>query len=158
MSKFHLAYLNLGSNNQPETNLPKAVELLVKYGEILKVSSVWETEPVGTEGANYLNVCVLFKSTFSRAQLKDQVTRVIEMQLGRKRSADKYAPRSMDIDIVLFDDTPSTPNVWGLAYVVVPLAEIYPHYRIPETGKTVNETAARLRQEVWMEARRGVIG
>jgi 2-amino-4-hydroxy-6-hydroxymethyldihydropteridine diphosphokinase len=158
MSKFHLAYLNLGSNIQPETNLPKAVNLLSNYGEIQKVSNVWESEPVGTQGVNYLNVCVLFKSTFTRLELKDQVTRVIETQLGRKRSADKYASRSMDIDIVLFDDIPVNTSFWSLAYVVVPLADIYPEYRIPETGETVGETATRLRQEVWLERRQRVLG
>src|SRR5258706_14581436 len=86
MSESHLAYLNLGSNIQPETNLPKAVKLLYEYGEILQVSKVWESAPIGTEGSNYLNACLLFKSTFNQIQLKTKVVHPIENQLRRKRS------------------------------------------------------------------------
>jgi len=158
MSETHLAYLNLGSNIQPETNLLKAVELLSKYGEILKTSNVWESEAVGTQGPNYLNVCILFRSRFTQIELKERVTRRIEAQLGRQRTADKYSPRSMDIDIVLFDDSPAQGDLWELAYVVVPLAEIYPEYRNPVSDEKVSETASRLRQTAWLEKRQGVLG
>src|SRR5258707_8920278 len=104
MNESHLAYLNLGSNIQPETNLPKAVKLLSEYGEILQVSKVWESEPIGTKGSNYLNACLLFKSSFNQTELKTIVIHPIEVRLGRKRSSDKFAPRPMDIDIVLFDN------------------------------------------------------
>jgi len=157
MSETHLAYLNLGSNIQPETNLPKAVELLSKYGEILKTSNVWESEAIGTHGPNYLNVCILFRSRFTQIELKERVTRRIEAQLGRQRSADKYSPRSMDIDVVLFDDNPAQADLWELAYVVVPLAEIYPEYRNPVSDEKVSETASRLRQTAWLEKRQGVL-
>jgi len=157
MSETHLAYLNLGSNIQPETNLLKAVELLSKYGEILKTSNVWESEAVGTHGPNYLNVCILFRSIFAQNELKEQVTRRIEAQLGRQRTADKYSPRSMDIDTVLFDDRPAPGDFWELAYVVVPLAEIYPELRNPVSDEQVSETASRLRQTAWLEKRQGVL-
>jgi len=156
MSKFHLAYLNLGSNINPETNLPRALKLLSSYGEIQRVSNVWESEPVGAEGPNYLNVCVLFNSTFMQKELKKEILLPIEAQLGRKRSSDKFAPRPMDIDIVLFDNHPTSDSFWDLAFVVVPLADIYPNYRIPVTGKTVLEIATRLRREVWLETRQGL--
>jgi 2-amino-4-hydroxy-6-hydroxymethyldihydropteridine diphosphokinase len=158
MNKFHLVYLNLGSNIQPETNLPKALKLLRDLGEVQQVSSVWESEAVGTTGPNYLNVCVKFKSTFSQAALKEKVVRTIELELGRIRRADKFAPRTIDIDIVIFDDRFSNQKSWGLAYVIVPLAEIYPDYRNPKTRETVSEIAMRLRQEVWLETRPGVLG
>ena len=157
MSEMHLAYLNLGSNIQPETNLPRAVGLLSKHGEVLKISNVWESEPVGTKGPNYLNACLLFKATHSQNELKEQIIHPIEKQLGRKRSPDKFAPRPMDIDIVLFDDHPTSDSLWTLAYVVVPLAEIYPNYQVPHLGKTALEIATYLRQEVWLKMRRGVI-
>src|SRR5262249_27642859 len=130
MIESHLAYLNLGSNIQPETNLPKAVKLLAQHGEILKTSNVWESEPVGTEGSNYLNVCVLFKTPHAQEELKENIIHPIEYQLGRRRSSDKFAPRTIDIDIVLFDDVLTHAAFWKLAYMVVPLAELYPEYRI----------------------------
>jgi 2-amino-4-hydroxy-6-hydroxymethyldihydropteridine diphosphokinase len=158
MAEYHLAYLNLGSNIQPETNLPKALNLLSEYGEVQKVSSVWESEAVGAIGPNYLNVCAAFRSSFSQVALKEQVIQQIETQLGRQRSANKYASRTIDIDIVVFDDEFLNQESWKLAYVVVPLAEVYPEYRNRETGETVGEIAARLRQSVWLETRRGVLG
>ena len=157
MSNSHLAYLNLGSNIQPEANLPQALECLSKYGEVQKVSSVWESEAVGTISPNYLNVCVKFKSNYSRIALKEQVIQPIEAQLGRQRSEDKFAPRTIDIDTVIFDDDFINKDSWKLAYVIVPLAEIYPTYQNPETGETVSEIATRLRRDVWLETRRGVL-
>jgi len=158
MNESHLAYLNLGSNIQPEMNLPKAVELLSTHGEILQFSQVWESEPVGTTGNNYLNVCVKFKTQHDRFTLKENVLRPIENQLGRERGPNKFAPRSMDIDIILFDDESINDAVWDLAFVVVPLADIYPAYRIANKHETVFEIATRLRREVWLETRRGVLG
>jgi 2-amino-4-hydroxy-6-hydroxymethyldihydropteridine diphosphokinase len=158
MAETHLAYLNLGSNIQPETNLPRALNLLAEYGEVLKVSNVWESQAVGAAEPNYLNVCAAFRAAYSQAALKEQVIHPIESRLGRQRSANKYANRPIDIDIVIFDEELINQDSCKLAYVVVPLAEIHPEYRNRETGERVVETAARLRQSVWLEARPGVLG
>jgi 2-amino-4-hydroxy-6-hydroxymethyldihydropteridine diphosphokinase len=157
MNESFIAYLNLGSNIQPETNLPRALEWLSEYGAVQKVSSVWESEAVGTTGPNYLNICIKFKSTFSQVTLKEQVIKPIEVRLGRQRSEDKFAPRTIDIDIVIFDDGFINKNSWKLAYVIVPLAEIYPTYPHPDTGETVSEIAMRLQHDIWLEKRQGVL-
>lgn len=157
MRDLHLAYLNLGSNIQPETNLVRAVELLHAYGKVLKVSSAWESLSVGAEGPNYLNACVLFQTELMQVELKENIIRPIEARLGRRRSENKYAPRTIDIDIVLFDDQPYNDKFWRYAFVIVPLAEIYPDYKNPLLGETLAQTAARLRSQVWMEARPEVL-
>lgn len=153
MSETHLAYLNLGSNIQPEINLVRAVELLHEYGDVLKVSSAWESRSVGAEGPNYLNACVLFKTEFLQVELKENIIRPIEARLGRRRSENKFSPRTIDIDIVLFDEKPYNDKFWKYAFVIVPLAEIHPGYMNPITRESIQQTAARLRSEVWMEAR-----
>jgi 2-amino-4-hydroxy-6-hydroxymethyldihydropteridine diphosphokinase len=153
----HQAYLSLGSNIQPEVNLPKAVELLLEYGEIHKVSSAWESEAVGSKGPNFLNACVLFITPLLYPELKEQIIHPIESRLGRKRSADKFAPRTIDIDIVIFDDKSCNDKFWKQAFVVVPLAEIYPNYQNPITQESITETATCLRQKVWMETRPEVL-
>jgi 2-amino-4-hydroxy-6-hydroxymethyldihydropteridine diphosphokinase len=158
MNESHLAYLNLGSNIQPETNLLKAVELLNAFGDVIQHSQVWESEPVGTTGNNYLNICIQFRTHLDAMSLKEQVIHPIEAQLGRKRGPDKFAPRSMDIDIILFDDQPINNECWKLTFVIIPLADIYPNYLIPTTGESVLETATRLRREVRLETRQGIIG
>ncbi len=122
------------------------------------MSNTWESEPVGTEGQNYLNICMLYETDLEQADLKDNVIHSIEYELGRRRSADKFAPRPIDIDIVLFDNQPAGDQFWNLAYVMIPLAELYPEYQNPQTGKTVEQIAAQLRQKVWLKMHQGVIG
>ena len=153
----HQAYLSLGSNIQPETNLPRAVELLDKAGIILKVSSAWESEAVGSVGPNFLNACLLFETPLPPNELKESVIHPIEAKLGRKRSNDKYAPRTIDIDLILFDDKSCHEKFWTQAFVVVPLAEIYPRFQNPLTSESISQTATRLRQEIWMETRPKVL-
>ena len=157
MSEFHLAYLSLGSNIEPEVNLPKAVKLLSKRGEVEKISSTWETEPVGGEGGNYLNACLSYKTTLAHDELKTTILHLIESSLGRKRTQDKNAPRTIDIDIVLFDDEIVGGRWLSQLFVVVPLAEIYPDFQNPTSHESIAETATRLRREFWTETRRDVL-
>lgn len=153
----HQVYLSLGSNIKPEKNLPRAIELLSERGKILKVSSAWESEAVGSDGPNFLNACVLFSTPLLYAELKDHITHPIEAELGRKRTEDKYAPRTIDIDIILFDDQSCNDKFWKLGFVVIPLAEIYPSFQNPLTQEPISETATRLRQTTWMEMRPEVL-
>ena len=157
MSESHLVYLSLGSNIQPEANLIKAVELLQKHGKLEKISNAWESESVGAEGPNYLNACVLLVTPLQQTELKEQALLPLEMGLGRRRSADKFAPRTIDIDIVVFDGKPCDNKYWEQAFVVVPLAEIYPQYQNPLTQEAIAKTATRLRQKVWLETRPEVL-
>jgi 2-amino-4-hydroxy-6-hydroxymethyldihydropteridine diphosphokinase len=156
MNELRKAYLSLGSNIQPEINLVRAVHLLENYGKVQKISNAWESESIGARGPNFLNACLLFASTHTTVELKEQVIHPIEAQLGRIRTSDKYIPRTIDIDIILFDDQPQDDKVWETAFVIVPLAEIHPDYQNPITGERIAETAARIRQKIWMEARPAV--
>lgn len=157
MNEFHKAYLNLGSNIQPEVNLVDAIHLLSEYGEVRYISQAWESKSVGAPGPNFINTCALFMSTFTQAKLKEQVIRPIETKLGRVRSENKYIPRTIDIDIILFDDQPYSDKFWEDVFVIVPLAEIYPEYKNPKTSESISETAMRLRQKVWIEARSEIL-
>lgn len=153
MSDLHEAYLNLGSNIEPEINLVRGIQLLRQYGNINEISTAWESKSVGSEGPNFLNICALFVSEHPRIELKKQVIRPIEIKLGRKRNRNKFSPRTIDIDIILFDGKPTGEKYWELAFVIIPLAEIYPEYRSPITQEKISEMAMRFRKEVWMKAR-----
>jgi 2-amino-4-hydroxy-6-hydroxymethyldihydropteridine diphosphokinase len=157
MSESHLAYLSLGSNIQPAIHLVRALELLQKYGRIENISSVWESESMGAPGPNYLNACVLLVTLLEESALKEQALLPIERDLGRQRSADKFMPRTIDIDIVIFDDQPCDSKYWEQAFVIVPLAEIHPHYQNPLTQEAIAKTATRLRQQTWLETRPDVL-
>jgi 2-amino-4-hydroxy-6-hydroxymethyldihydropteridine diphosphokinase len=157
MNQLHKFYLNLGSNINPEINLVMAIHLLDEYGEVRKISQAWESKSVGASGPNFLNSCAFFLSALTEVELKEQVIRPIEAKLGRKRNKDKFFPRTIDIDIILFDDQPYSDKFWEEAFVIIPLAEIYPEYQSPKTGERISDTAVRLLQTVWMKARPDVL-
>jgi 2-amino-4-hydroxy-6-hydroxymethyldihydropteridine diphosphokinase len=157
MNEEHLVHLSLGSNIEPKTHLVQAIELLQEYGRIERVSNAWESESVGAEGPNYLNACVALITSLSQVELKNQALLPIETRLGRQRSRDKFAPRTIDIDIVLFDGNSCDDKYWEQAFVVIPLAEIHPEYQNPLSPQSIQETAARLRQHVWMQVRPEVL-
>ena len=158
MTESHSAYLSLGSNIEPEINLVNAIQLLQNHGTIEKISSAWESKSVGAPGPNYLNACILFITTLEQQDLKEQILYPIEIKLGRRRSENRFAPRTIDIDIILFDGQSCDDKYWEQAFVVVPLAEIYPQYQTPLTQESLIQTATRLRQQVWMETRPEVLG
>lgn len=153
----HQAYLSLGSNIQPDVNMPEAFRLLGEHGGIHKVSSAWESEAVGSPGPNFLNACVLFRTSLSYEELKEQVLHPIETKLGRIRTADKYAPRTIDIDIVIFDDKLCNEKFWKQAFVMVPLAEIYPEYQNLIPLESASVAATRLHNQVWMKKRPDIL-
>ena len=157
MNELHKAYLNLGSNIQPEINLVRAIQGLSECGEVRGVSNAWESQSVGKLAPNYLNACVLFLSPLSKFDLKEKIVRPIEAKLGRVRSEDKYIPRTIDIDIILFDDQLQKDSFWNDAFVVIPLAEIYPEYQNPITRKFITETSTQLQEKVWMKGRPEVL-
>lgn len=156
MSDVHRVYLNLGSNLEPEKNIPQALKLLSRAGTIEAVSSIWETESVGYPGPNFLNICVLWTTRFNAEQIRHGVTRPIESALGRVRSKNKNAPRQMDIDIVLYDGIPHKIETWNHAFVGVPLAELLPNF-LNADGEKLSDFAKRIKNQVWMRKREDVV-
>jgi len=153
MPDFNLAYLSLGSNIEPERNLPAAVALLAQFGRVRAVSNVYETAPVGfPDQSDYLNAAVLLETTFSARALREEAITQIEAALGRVRTENKNAPRTIDIDIMLFNrdvlqigkrHIPDS-EILERPFVAIPLAEIAPDYVHPETGQTLKEIAQQL--------------
>jgi 2-amino-4-hydroxy-6-hydroxymethyldihydropteridine diphosphokinase len=147
----NLVYLSLGSNIEPEKNVRAAVEMLATLAKVQAVSSVWETLPLGlTDQPNFLNAAAVVETKLTAKQFKRQVIRRIERVLGRVRTADKFGPRSIDIDIILFNrdifelDNQPIPNreLLERPFVGIPLAEIAPDYIHPETGQALSEIVA----------------
>ena len=153
MTELHQVYLSIGSNIEPEINLPKSIQLLCDYGQVKEISSIWESEAVGSDGPNFLNLCVLFLTELQPADLKEQIIRPIESRLGRIRYADKNAPRTIDLDIVLFDNQPLNVEFWEYAFVVVPLAELLPDYQHPVRREKLSRVSEQLQGQVWIMPR-----
>jgi 2-amino-4-hydroxy-6-hydroxymethyldihydropteridine diphosphokinase len=150
LGQSNLAYLSLGSNIDPERNLPAAVAHLSQFGRIKAVSNVWQTAAVGfTKQADFLNAAVLLETKLSAAELRRQAIAQIENGLGRVRTKNKNGPRSIDIDIMLFNrDVFSMgwrripdPELLENAHVAIPMAEIAPDYVHPENNLTLREIA-----------------
>ena len=155
--KLHQAYLSLGSNIKAEVHLPKAILLLRAGGQIEAISSAWESQAVGSDGPNFINACVLFLTYLQPYELKEQIIRPIEAELGRIRYADKNAPRTIDIDLLLFDETPLNTEFWDYAFVAVPLAELIPDFEHPIRHEKLIRVAEQLQGQVWIVKRGDVV-
>ncbi len=152
----HEACLLLGSNIRPEDNIPLAVDLLQKQTKLLQASSIWETTAVGSDGPNFLNLALLVLTPLDVQALKDEIIHPIEAQLGRVRTRDKNAPRTMDIDIIFFDRQVLDTTVWNYAHRAVPVAEILPE-SLSETGEKLKDVAVRLARTGQVKLRTDVV-
>ena len=145
--------------------MPLAVELLREMCLITAVSPIYETEPVGLlNQPNYWNTAVLIQTDLSASQIKQQIIGTLETKLKRVRQADKNAPRTIDADIVLFNDAVfeydggdgrfrpiPDPDLQKFPHVAVPVADLLPVFPHPETGEPLSELAKRLLDEVMRE-------
>jgi 2-amino-4-hydroxy-6-hydroxymethyldihydropteridine diphosphokinase len=142
------AYLSLGSNiGDRENNLRQAIARLREVGDVRAVSAFYETEPVEVEGEQpwFLNCAVCLETNLGAEQLLAGIL-TIEREMGRRRDAVR-APRTIDIDILLFGDlvvdlphlTIPHPGLSQRRFALEPLAEIAPEAHHPVSRLTVRE-------------------
>jgi len=149
-----IVYLGLGSNlGDREAMLQAAVRALESLRlHILRLSPVYETEPVDVSGQHwFLNQVAEAETDLFPLQLLHRTAKV-EAQLGRRRLAPQ-GPRTIDIDILLYGNsivtTPALeiphPRFRARRFVLAPLADLAPRLRDPVTRKTVRELLGELR-------------
>lgn len=130
--------LILGSNIEPDKNMPLARKRLQAAFPGALCSDFYETDPVGPAGPEkFWNAAVVIKTALSRAEV-GVLLKKIESDLGRKRNTqNKFAARTIDIDILPVAD-------WQhQAFIMVPLAEIAAEIIDPETGIKFGDLARK---------------
>lgn len=138
------AYLSLGSNLEPVRHLRQAVdELRARFGA-MDLSPVYRTRAVGFDGNDFLNAAAVIDTDLDPVALHDWLHALEDVHL-RDRSGPRYGDRTLDIDIVLFDDGVFTgpgnlriprPDLVH-AFVLRPLADIAPEMVVPDDGRTL---------------------
>jgi len=136
-------YVSLGSNIEREANTRAGVATLqAEYGDCL-LSSVYESEAVGFEGDVFYNMVVAFQTEQNVQQVADTLHR-IENEHGRNRNSPKFSSRTLDLDLLLYDDKVINENglqiprdeILKYAFVLWPLAEVAPDLKHPQVDKT----------------------
>jgi len=142
-------YLLLGSNIEPEKNIPLALQSLSESTllEVVRISSVWQTKAVGKEAEDFLNVAVHIRTTCELNCLKQMVIGEIEKKLGRVRTTDKNAPRTIDLDVVVYNHLILDKDVFRQDHIILPMAEIHPRLHSNDQNRTLGEIyALRIKQ------------
>ena len=136
--------VGMGSNQEPERHLPRAARMLGERAEVLAASSAWATTPVGPPGQlAFVNAAVLLRTTLPPERVKPELLRPIEAALGRVRTADRFAPRPIDLDLVAYGDEVlrsaglevPDPDLLRHAHVALPASEVAPDWLHPQTGE-----------------------
>jgi 2-amino-4-hydroxy-6-hydroxymethyldihydropteridine diphosphokinase len=139
-------YVSIGSNVEREKNIASAVQALrAAYGP-LTLSSVYESPPLGFDGDDFYNLVAAFDTGETPQEVRTRLLD-IERAHGRVRQGGGWHSRTLDLDLLLYDDLVleqddlllPRPEIERYAFVLAPLAEIAPEQRHPSAGLTYAE-------------------
>jgi len=145
-------FIGVGSNIDPQANVREAAKLLARDVHVVAISTVYLTDAEGaSEQSAFYNGVIEAETELPAAQLKHSLLRRIEATLGRRRTADKYAARTVDLDLLLYDDLLTDtgdlvlpdPDIARRPFLAIPLFELAPELALPGTGERIAEIAAR---------------
>jgi len=146
-------YVAAGSNVAPERNLERAVEELEREFPGARFSPWYRNRAVGFTGDDFINLVAGFDTTLPVHAVLARL-HAIESRCGRPRDAPRWAPRTMDLDVLLYGDLVCDepglklprPDLLRRAYVLGPLAQLAPGVLHPTAGATIGELWQRFEQ------------
>jgi 2-amino-4-hydroxy-6-hydroxymethyldihydropteridine diphosphokinase len=139
-------FVAAGSNIEPVKHLQLALAELQKSFAPLRISPAYRNAAVGFEGDDFINLVVGFTTDDDLHRVRERL-QAIEARCGRPLAAPKWAPRSMDLDILLFGDDVRNepglvlprPDLVRRAYMLKPIADIAPDFEHPTLHRTMLE-------------------
>lgn len=144
--------MGVGSNIDPEQHVLAAAELLGDRVELIGVSTFYRTAPVARpEQPPFINGVFVFITELGPAQVK-QLLGAVEAKLGRRRTEDRHAPRTIDLDLLILGELVFNdgrlrlpdPDIRRRPFVGLPLLELAPDLILPDTGEPLRRVAAAL--------------
>lgn len=144
-------YVAVGGNVEPLKYLDRAVSLLEGAFGALSISPAYRNKAVGFEGEDFVNLVVGFKTSLSPAQVRERL-QAIEAHCDRPPAAPRWAPRTMDLDVLLYGELVSDepglklprPDLVRRAYMLRPMVDLAPDLLHPTLHKTMRELWTRL--------------
>ncbi|MCV2883342.1 2-amino-4-hydroxy-6-hydroxymethyldihydropteridine diphosphokinase [Aestuariibacter sp. AA17] len=141
----HQIYISVGSNVDRETNTRNGVRALLSEFENVEVSTVYESEAVGFNGNPFYNLVVKAATDKSLEEV-EATLKGIESENGRQRGEKKFAPRTLDLDLLFYDrvvcDAPvqlPRDEICTNAFVLLPLSELAPEMIHPVTDTRLSD-------------------
>ena len=139
-------YIAAGSNVEPERHLAMAVGELERQFPGVRFSPWYRNGAVGFEGEDFINLVAGFETELKVSEVLSRL-HAIEALCGRRRDAPRWAPRSMDLDVLLYGDLVCQepqlklprPDLLKRAYMLGPLAALAPEVVHPTAGETIGE-------------------
>ncbi len=139
-------FISIGSNIDKDKNIPASLRALEQQFGKLTISSIYESEPVGFTGDAFYNLVVGFNSELGVKEVAKKL-RQIELDNGRTRESQKFSARTLDLDLILYDDLIINDGrlriprdeIESYAFVLEPLAEIAPTLSHPINHLTYKE-------------------
>ena len=157
------ALIGLGSNQDPEINLPRAVKELRSVGRVEAVSTVFESAPVGQGGANYLNAAARVRTCLPAAEIRRRLE-AIERTLGRTEESKTRGSVPIDLDLCLMpgrvirakDVSIPDADILSREYLAKACAEVLPNGVYPEDGRSLSSIAGSLDGSMSLRSRKDV--
>ncbi len=142
----HRVFLGIGSNVDAEENVASGIRALRDRFGAVHLSPAYRTPAVGFDGDDFLNLVAECETTLHPLELKAWLN-ALEDRYGRSRDVPKFSDRTLDIDVLLWDDlwlrVPGLelprPEIVKFAHVLRPLADLAPDLLHPTTGRTIAE-------------------